>query len=30
MDELILVANVIQNQFMKDKNGSIFDMMEGG
>jgi hypothetical protein len=30
MDELILVANVIQNQFMKDENGSIFDMMEGG
>jgi hypothetical protein len=30
MDELILVANVIQNWFMKDENGSIFGMMGGG
>jgi hypothetical protein len=29
MDELILVANVIQNWFMKDENGSIFGMMGG-
>jgi len=30
MDELILVANVIQNWFMKDGNGSIFGMIGWG
>jgi hypothetical protein len=30
MDELILLANVIQNWFMKDENGSIFGMMGEG